>query len=71
MEFNVGFALFRNDWTSMNNMSLIEDYVYWEASINSFEFKDGASVQHKTILSMGPCSLDNFYEPYGPLKGYL
>ena len=43
MEFNVGFSFFRNDWTAMNNMSSIEDYVHWEASMNFFEFKDGGS----------------------------
>ena len=31
MDFNVGFSLFNNDYTKRHNMSLIQDYVRFEA----------------------------------------
>ena len=65
MEFNVGFALWSNDFTQLHNMSQIEDYVYFEATLNEFTytFEEGR-VYNRTVLKMVPCGVDDLYEAY-------
>ena len=60
MGFNVGFSLWNNDFTKLHNMSLIEDYVQFEATLNYYGW-DGAKTFNRTHLNMIPCSVDDFY----------
>ena len=62
MGFNVGFSLWNNDFTEMHDMSLIEDYVRFEATLNEFDFTDGR-VYNQTVLNMVPCSEKDFHPP--------
>ena len=62
MGFNVGFSLWNNDFTKMHDMSLIEDYVRFEATLAEVDFDDGRVV-NKFTLNMVPCSIDDFYPP--------
>ena len=40
MDFNVGFALWNNDYTKLHNMSLIEDYVQFEATLKNYRWNE-------------------------------
>ena len=47
-------------------MSLIEDYVEFEATLNEFTW-DKARKSNQTVPPMVPCSVDDFYPPQYPL----
>ena len=51
-------------------MTEIEDYVQFEAAFNHWRWDtlDKAWKFDVDPLPMVPCSADEFYEPYGPLR---
>ena len=70
MEFNVGVILWPNDYSHHINMSLVDDYVQFEAMLNHYTWDNGRKI-NRTKVQMVPCSADVFYEPYGPQRDGL
>ena len=69
MGFNVGFALFNNDFTKIHNMSLIEDYVQFEALFSETKWEGEKGEErniYETKLTLNPCNQDDFSPPYNP-----
>ena len=73
MDFNVGIILYPNVMDHLNNMTEIEDYVQFEATLNYWAW-DNVENGYKlnvTELPLVPCSLDKFHEPYSPMRENL
>ena len=67
MEFNVGVILAPNDFSYYLNISQFDDYVQFKAyKIESYW--DEGDRHNRTNLPLVPCKVEDFYEPYGPLR---
>ena len=60
MGFNVGLALFNNDFTKIHNMSLIEDYVQFEATLWRHNWETEERKTYETKLTLNSCNQDDF-----------
>ena len=62
MDFNIGFGLWSNDYSHLHNMSLIEDFVQYETTINKVTFDTELGiVDNRTVLPMIPCKVGDFH----------
>ena len=71
LEANFAFGLWSNDFTIPYNMSLIEDYVKFQATIDTFHFDpEKGYIQAAENVALHPCSdEDKFYELLPKLSG--
>ena len=51
-------------------MSQVEDYVQFEATVNTIQFGDDIIIKSE-VLQMVPCSADNFHVPYNLKRDFF